>query len=465
MVLLVILITQLSACRMLINDPEPSDLFNEVFDRLRTNHYLQPDDETLWFNAIQGMIDGLEDPYTTYFSQAEFLAFQNTLGESFIGVGVTVENINEQVVIRKVWPGSPAEKGGLTPGDIITHVDGVDYRQKSYFDVLSAVIGEVDTTVEIGVSRLGSVNTIFVTMTRQEIDNPSVTMNVITKDSKTIGYLKVNTFGNQTLDNFKAYLDTLENDHNISGLIIDIRDNSGGYLHIVVPMLQLFLATKDQPMFSIEAYRNGVLEPEEFMATRSTQREYPVVTLINGFSASAAEVFASSMIEHGDYEVIGTPSYGKGTMQTTTRLTRGDGDELHISTGRWFTANNRWIDRYHSTITAVDPTILIEQNPYFFTYQIFLTTSETLTYDTVSPKTMNAQMILNALGYLVREDGYFDLKTQQAVALFQDNNQLEVTGDIDALTAQKLSTLIFEYKQNPAHDHQLSAAIGLILHD
>ncbi len=450
---------------MLINDPDPNDLFNEVFDQLRTNHYLQPDDETLWFNAIQGMIDGLEDPYTTYFSQAEFEAFQNTLSESFIGVGVTVENINEQVVIRKVWPGSPAERGGLTPGDIITHVDGIDYRQKSYFDVLSAVIGEKDTDVEIGVSRLGQISTIFVTMTRQEIDNPSVTMQVIEEANKTIGYLRVNTFGNQTLDIFKSYLDTLENDHNISGLIIDIRDNSGGYLHIVVPMLQLFLASKDQPMFSIEAYRNGVLEREDFMANRSTLRDYPVVTLINGFSASASEVFASSMIEHGGYQVVGTPSYGKGTMQTTRRLVRSDGDELHISTGRWFTANNRWIDRYHSTITAVDPTVVVEQNPYLFAYQIFLTENEILTYDTVSPKTMNAQMILNALGYSVREDGYFDLITQQAVELFQTDYQLEVTGDIDALTAQKLSTLIFEYKQDLTHDHQLNTAIELILHD
>ena len=459
------LMVSLVGCQLFEQNKEPDALFFEVFEHLRTNHYLQPDSEELWFNAIQGMINGLDDPYTTYFSQAEFEAFQNSLGESFIGIGVTVENINNQVVIRKVWPGSPAERGGLMPGDIITHVDGVDYRSKSYFDVLSVVIGEINTSVEIGISRLGAIETIFVTMVRQEIENPSVTMQVIHQDHQTIGYLKVNAFGNQTLNIFKTYLEQLENEYKITGLVIDVRDNSGGYLHAVVPMLQLFLVESSQPMFSIEAFRNGTIERDEFKGGQTSQRDYPIVTLINGFSASASEVFASSMMEHGHYPVVGTDSYGKGTMQTTMRLRHSDGDELHISTGRWFTSTDRWIDRYHSDIPTLEPTIHIEQNPYFYTYQIFLTEQEVLVYDTVSIKITNAQMILNALGYDVREDGYFDLNTQTSVKDFQLNNALTVTGDIDALTAQKLSQRIFEYKQDIVNDHQLFAAIELILND
>lgn len=457
----------LIGCEMTEQQPKQVDntLFSEIFEHLENNHYKQPSEEDLWMGAINGMIDALDDPYSRYFSQEEYENFQNSMGESFVGIGVTIENINERVVVRKVWSSSPAERAGIRAGDIITHVDGVDYTNDTYYDIVSAVTGEEGSEVEIGVQRTDQNDTLYFTMTRESIDNPTVVVEVFEENNRTIGYIKVNTFGTHTFSLFASYLQMLEDDDNIDGLVIDLRDNGGGYLTTVQNMLNVFLVENDTPMFSIEEYSNNELEIEEYYANNDSQKDYNIVTLINEYSASASEVFAAGMKEHADYPVVGTTSFGKGTMQVTKPLVFGGGDELHTSTGKWKTPNGNWINNDGGDYLGVEPTLSVEQNPYFYTYRIFLTENEELTFDTVSTKTQNAQMILNALGYEVREDGYFDAHTQEVIRTIQAEQGLTVTETINAETANYLSNAILAYFQSYDNDTQLQAAIDVLSND
>ena len=443
-------------------DPIPSydqETFSEVFDHLLDNHYKQLDEDALWEGAIQGVIDSLDDPYTRYLDAAEFAAFQDSLGESYTGIGVLVENIDDTVVIRQVFENSPAERAGILPGDTVTHVDGEDFREKTYFDTVSVITGPEGTDVEIGGQRSGLADTLYLTMTRARIDNPSVVVDTFEQNGQTIGYIEVSSFGAQTFFLFNSYLATLEVESDIDALVIDLRNNGGGYLSTVNNMLNMFLTSDGLPMFQIEQFENGERTLEEYYADNMNQKEYPIVTLVNEFSASASEVFAAGMIEAGGYDVLGMPTFGKGTMQVPESLSSTNGDELQASVGRWLTPEGNWINADGGDFTSVNPTILVEQNPFFDQFSIYLAPGETLEFDQVSLKIENAQGILSALGYDLRTDGYFDAHTETIVETYQAANNLPVTGIIDADTAASLSADLFTYKQNPVNDVQLQAAI------
>jgi len=458
----------LSACTIEVPEDtsEPTiydqETFSEVFDHLLANHYSQIGEDVLWEGAIQGLIDSLEDPYTRYFSAEEYEAFQNSLGESFVGIGVLVENINNAVRIQQVFDDSPAQRAGILPGDVITHVDGVDYRDQTYYDILSSIVGEVGTNVEVGIQRIGLPNTLYLTMTRAVISNPSVSFEIFEEAGKTIGYIEVASFGEFTFYNFNSFLAVMEIEQEIDALIIDLRDNGGGYLTTVQNMLNMFLSSEGLPMFQIEEYSTGERSLNEYFANNTDTKDYPIMTLINGFSASASEVFAAGMMEAGGYETLGTASFGKGTMQVPQPLSSTSGDELQASIGRWLTPEGNWVNNKGGDLLAITPTHIIEQNPVFSAFSVYLNPDETLEFDQVDDKIKNVQVILNALGYDVRTDGYFDIITENAVKAYQESHDLEASGIIDAQTASKLTSDLFDYKQDLDNDFQLQEALDLL---
>ena len=464
-----LILLTLSACiePPVVNAPPvesyDQETFNEVFGHLLDNHYSQPTLDQLWEGAIQGLITSLEDPYTQYLSAAEYQAFQDSLGESFVGIGVLIENINNNVVIRQVFDDSPAQRAGLLPGDVITFINGEDYTDQTYFDKVSAITGPEGTPVEVGVIRSGVANPVYFTMIRARIQNPTVVVEVFEEGDQTIGYIRVNSFGSQTFFLFNSYLAMLEVDNQIDALIIDLRNNSGGFLSTVNNMLNLFLSSDGLPMFQIEEWVNGERSLTPYYASNANPKSYPIITLINGNSASASEVFAAGMIEAGGFEVIGTPSFGKGTMQVPKSLRSTEGDELQASSGRWLTPEGNWINKKGGDFASVMPTLIVEQNPVFSAFSIFLSDGETFTFDQVSPQIQNAQVILAALGYELRQDGYFDQNTLEQLSIYQANNALPVTGEIDAATASKLSEALFNYRRNLENDTQLQTAIGRLL--
>ena len=434
-------------------------LFDEVFDELYNNHYSQPSEAQLWKGAIQGMIDSLDDPFTNYFDAEAYQAFREGQEESYVGIGITVENVSEQVVVRNVFPGSPAEEAGLMAGDRITHVDGVDYRSKSFIETTSVIRGEPDTEVQIGYERAGIESTIFVTMERRLIDNPSVSGEVLDNH---IGVIRIHGFGAETVDIFNEYLDAFEAE-NIESLILDLRDNGGGDLYTLIDLLNVFLSkeAKDIPLFTLETYddRELVIYHEEGKTTE--RKPYPIVLLVNGRSASASEVFAAAMYEYGGYPVFGTTTFGKGTLQSSIPLKSNLGDYLHLTIGRWLTSEGNWV-HFTGDTPGFEPSTIVEQNPYFNTPLLYLEADETYVYDQVHEKIKIAQQMMNAIGYTVREDGYFNSDMADQLAVFQSEKGLNVTGELDSETAHELSSNLFNFRQDISNDEQLTYAYAYL---
>jgi len=439
-------------------------IFEEAMNALEESHYKDPSRDELYQGAIEGMFDSLEDPYSQYFSKEEYEQFHDGLSESFVGIGVSVENVDDTVIIRKVWADSPAQEAGLQPGDVITHIDGESYEDKSYYETVADVQGEEGTTVEVGVLRVGVQDTITFEMVREEIENPTVVSSTVNHEGKTIGVIEVHSFGGETFNHFKTAVDSFETE-GIDGLLVDLRDNGGGYLTTVNKMLDLFLTEGGLPMFTIEQRIDGEWVTQPYEATGSEAKPYPILTMVNGFSASASEVFAAGMKEKGGYDVLGTDTFGKGTMQSSQDLAPYSEDELHISRGRWLTPEGNWVDPDVGDINAISPTIEVEQNPLFKGYNVYLSEGETLNFDTVSPRIENAQRILNTMDYSIRTDGYFDEETRSAVQSYQRDNGLELPRVIDATTANMLSEYFYQYRTNKANDTQYQAALDYFTND
>jgi carboxyl-terminal processing protease len=439
---------------------EIDERISEVMQELEENHFSQPSEETLVRGAIDGMIASLNDPFTTYFSASDQAEYDQGFEENYVGIGITVSYVNKLIVVEQVTTNGPAYEAGILVNDIIAFIDGEDIRDNDFYESISKVVGEIGTTVEIGVIRQGVELPIYFEMERQMIDSPSITYELIENNDQLIGYIDVNTFGKETAGLFSELVEELDG-QNIDGLVIDLRNNGGGFLSAVIAMLDEFLLDNGKPMFSTEYYNNGSYKREEYFATNTEAKPYEIITLINGNSASASEVFASSMQEHGGYLVIGTTSYGKGTMQTDLPLEAVLGDSIHLTIGKWFTSNEGWV-HYDGGTDGVVPDIIVEQDDMMKAYKVFLLYTESIVYDTVNSTLINIQIILRGMGYDVRTDGYFDAETENALSEIQGNNALTVTGEINTETLVILNEFLTNYKQNIVHDVQLMEAISEI---
>jgi carboxyl-terminal processing protease len=438
-----------------------NDAFNETFYHIFNAHYSSPEEQALWEGAINGLITSLDDPFSRYFDQEAFSQFRDGFQESYVGIGVSVENYDEQVIIRYVWPSSPAARGGLQAGDTIIEVDGINYEDKSFAETTAALLGEEGTSVTVGYLRAGIEGVLTVTLTRETIDNPSVDAEIYESSNEQIGVIKIHTFGDETAENVETILESFI-EENIDGLIIDLRDNGGGGLGALLDILDLFVSTKDTPLFSIEIMNKDGIEKEEYFAKTDVEITFPITVLINEQSASASEVFASTMQEYAGVYIMGQPSYGKGTLQSSIPLSSIDGNYVHLTIGVWKTSLGNWVDRNGGT-NGVQPNELVDQNPVFEYPNLYLSNDESYMMDQVSSKVELAQNILTLLGADIRTDGYFDLDTVNALKAFQSSEGINDSGILDNVTANALSEALNTYKLDPLNDTQLQAAIAYLI--
>jgi carboxyl-terminal processing protease len=436
-------------------------VFLEVMQELMDNHYSQPDYDLLMEGAIEGMIGALDDPHTSYFDYEEYQQFQNNFDETYIGIGVSVLFTDGLIVVEEVKDGGPADEAGVRPNDIIAFIDGLDVTEMEYYEAISNVLGDEGTDVSIGIIRSGVEDVINLTMTRAVIDNSSITYRMITSGTSKIGYIEVTTFGDETATKFADAITALEEDH-MDSLIVDLRNNGGGHLGTVYAMMSELLINNNKPMFSTEYYSNGEYIIQDYYSSNYVQKDYNIVTLVNEFSASASEVFASGMQEQGGYTLVGTKTYGKGTMQTDAVLRATINDRLHISIGKWVTSDGNWV-HFSGGTDGITPDLLIEQNAYETAYKLFFLEDETFVYDTVDDRIANMQLILSIMGYDVREDGYFDLATKNAIEDIQSNNGLTVDGIVTEDVLAILNTALDAYQDNPDNDTQLAAAVQYLV--
>lgn len=425
------------------------DEFLLVLNELQNNHYFFDEENDLIRGAIDGMISATGDSYTNFFTVADFEDAMGHLRESFYGIGAEVATINGNVTIVTPMPGSPAENYGVLPGDVVISVDGVDVREENQRAVVDRIRGEYGTVVTLGLLRAGT-DLVYIDVTRGRILNETVRKEILETNGKTIGLIRVSTFGEATLRDFTNAIAELENE-GIDGLIVDVRNNSGGYLNAVNGMVS-YLLPSGLPITSA-VDREGRATLHSTRGSSNHRLDVDIVTLINGGSASASEIFAAAMIESGGFEVIGTTSFGKGTVQQSRPIR--DEAMLQLTIQAWLTPDGHLIEGH-----GVEPTIHVEQSEFLSILQVNLGDEDRLTYDMVHSGIMSAQEILDELGYRInRTDGYFDISTERAVKDFQADNDLEITGAIDATTATALSMALRERARDPLYDTQIQAAL------
>ena len=326
------------------NSPVPSELkeFVDTYNDIVNNYYDKVNKEELIDAGIKGMINYLDDPYATYFDGTSSTNFNQTLEGNYEGVGIEVTLDNNKVKITKVFADTPAKKAGIKVGDYITKVNGESVEGKSLSDVVSLIKNAKNKEVEITITRDNQEKTMKVT--RTTVDMPYTSSKVYEENGKKIGYLKIEMFSNNITKQVKKELESLKK-KNIDKLVIDVRDNPGGYLTQVTEILSLFMTKKDV-IYQLQTKNN---KEKVYSASSKAAYSYPVVVLINENSASASEILASAFKETYNAEIVGVNSYGKGTVQKTGDL--NNGDTIKYTVQKWLTPKGNWINEKGVTPT------------------------------------------------------------------------------------------------------------------
>lgn len=306
------------------------------------NYYGDLDKSTIIDGAVEGMISSVGDTFTTYTNTDDAETFNEKINGSYEGIGCSVATYNDgKIVVIEIFEGSPSATAGLKVGDIITKLDGDSLEGKSGTDVSSYIKNSGKSKVVLTVLRDNEEKEITINLSK--VDIPYVSGEVIEKNNKKVGYIKISLFANNSYKQFKSKLENLEKE-NIDSLIIDVRDNSGGYLTAVTDICNLFLE-KGKVIYQLQD-ENGTVKKKD---TTKDKRTYDIAVLINGSSASASEILASAIKESYKGIVVGQNSYGKGTVQQTRKLL--DGSMIKYTTQKWLTPDGNFINEI-----GVEPT-------------------------------------------------------------------------------------------------------------
>lgn len=290
------------------------------------------DKEKLQESIIKGYVDGLGDPYSVYYNEAETQSLMESTSGEFGGIGVVItQDIDTQIItFTTVYENSPGQKAGLKDGDILYKVDGEEVTGQDLDTVVSKIRGEKGTTVEITVYRGDTMEEFTCAVTRDIIEVNTVAYEM--KEDK-IGYIIVSGFETVTYNQFESALNDL-NAQGMEALVIDLRNNPGGNLSTVCEMLDLIL-----PEGTIVSTKDKNGKGDVMTSDDEHQLHVPLAVLINGNSASASEIFAGAVQDYGIGTLVGTTTYGKGIVQELYQMT--DGTCLKITTSEYFTPSGR----------------------------------------------------------------------------------------------------------------------------
>lgn len=310
--------------------------FWEAWNIVHNQFVDQPlDDVALMRGAIRGMMDAVGDKQTFYMDPVVYETETSALSGEYEGIGAYVDTDGEYLTIISPIEGSPAEAAGLKPGDQIIAINGVDMTGTTPEQARQKVLGPAGTTVILTVTREGEADSLEFILTRARITIPSVTGEMLENN---IAYVDINQFGEKTTGELSAVLDELLA-QNPSGIIIDLRNNPGGYLHTSVEVASEFI---DSGVILYEQYGDGNRDTYNALGNgRAT--EFPIVVLVNEGSASASEILAGALQDYERAQLVGVQSYGKGSVQQWVPLSDEQG-AARVTIARWLTPEERLID-------------------------------------------------------------------------------------------------------------------------
>ena len=316
-----------------------SSTFNEftaTYNELVDNYYKNVDEDKLLEAGISGMIQYLGDPYSTYMNKEEAENFNEGVEGTYQGIGAEIRyNENNLPTLGRIFEDTPAEKAGLKENDIILKVNDMDVKDKSLSEIADVVKGTKGTKVKLLVKR-GNEEKLF-EITRAVVDNISVTSEIIETNNKKIGYIYISIFASNTTKQFKKELNKLEKEK-IDSLIIDVRGNTGGYLNTVTDIISLFIK-KGEIIYQLKTKGST----KKIYDKTDEYRDYPVVVLADGGSASASELLVGAFNETYNATVVGMKTYGKGRVQKVTTLSSGA--IYKYTYQEWLTPKGNYIDQ------------------------------------------------------------------------------------------------------------------------
>ncbi|MEZ6130755.1 MAG: S41 family peptidase [Planctomycetaceae bacterium] len=332
---------------------EPSDYqlmstFVEAFEQVEANYVRDVDRRELMEAAIQGMLSHL-DQYSSYIPPDAIPRFNQMMEQEFGGIGIQVNIRGEQLVVVSPLPATPAYAAGIRSGDVILEVDGEPTVGITLDAAIKRLQGPIGRPITLKISRAGDGQTEELTMVRQLIKAPTVRGDHYVDDacwdymmpgSPQIGYLRVSHFSRFTADEVRAAVEDLVK-RNVQGLVIDLRFNPGGLLEVAIEMSDMFL---DQGKIVSVRGRN-VPERSWQASPGTTFPKFPLAVLVNGYSASASEVFSACMQDNGRAVIVGERTWGKGSVQNVIRMENG-GSALKLTTATYHRPSGINIHRF-----------------------------------------------------------------------------------------------------------------------
>ena len=325
------------------------DLFGEVLERVRSDYVEKPDDPKLIESAINGMLTAL-DPHSAYLTPKHFRDMQVQTRGEFGGLGIEVTMENGVVKVVAPIEDTPAARAGLMSGDLITHLDKEQILGLTLQEAVEKMRGPVNSPITLTVVRKGTEDPFDVKVTRDVIHINPVKYNAEGDD---VGYIRVTTFNEQTTANLQKAVEDLKKQlgQNLKGYIIDLRNNPGGLLDQAISVSDAFL---DQGAIVLTRGRNL----EETQRSNARQGDITdgqkIIVLINGGSASASEIVAGALQDHHRATILGTRSFGKGSVQTIIPL--GSNGALRLTTARYYTPSGRSIQA-----KGIEPEVVVEE--------------------------------------------------------------------------------------------------------
>ncbi len=331
--------------------PPPADLetlfkpFWEAWQIAHDQFVDQPvDDVKLMRGAIRGMLEALEDDHTSYMDPQEYTDATTSLEGEYEGIGAWVDTSGDFLTIVTPMPGSPAEKAGLKPGDKIIAIDGKDMSGTTPEAARLKVLGKAGSTVILTVQREGIDDPLDFTIVRGKITVPSAEGKMLENN---IAYVRIYTFGDNTTRELRDALREVMA-QNPSGLVVDLRNNGGGYLRTSIEVASEFIP---EGVVMIERYGDG--KRDVFEALRGGQAtEIPIVVLINEGTASASEIVAGAIQDYGRGMLVGVTSFGKGSVQNWVPLENNQG-AVRVTIAKWMTPKERTIEKIGLTPDVV----------------------------------------------------------------------------------------------------------------
>ena len=324
-------------------------IFGDVFERVRAQYVDEPDDQKLVETAINGMLTSL-DPHSSYMNAEQAADMRTETRGQFGGLGIEVTMEDELVKVVSPFDGTPADKAGILAGDLIAEIDGEQVRGLTLGEAVDRMKGDIGTSVDLVIIREGANKPVRLTVTRDEIKVPSVRHSV----KGDIGYIKLMKFNEQTTLGLEESIADIEEKigaDKVKGYILDMRRNPGGLLDEAVSVSYAFLGKGE----IVSTRGRNADETRRYNARSGDEIDgKPLVVLVNGGSASASEIVAGALQEQRRATIVGSRSFGKGSVQTIIPL--GANGALRLTTALYYTPSGRSIQG-----RGIDPDITVEQ--------------------------------------------------------------------------------------------------------